>query len=316
MDVSFLVPAWVIQDLIVFVLAVYAIAFILKREPHPQSVLMEFLCFTILYAAVYENFAVMMGWYGYGKSLIMIGNVPLSVPIVEYLVVYSALRMLEGAHMPTWCKPIVVGFMAMMFDFSLDPIAVKLLHTANGVTIGRWSWYPAATDVQIYGEPVYNFTGWVLICGYAACLLLLGRWWFKKSKYNPVVGTVYPIVMMVAALAVLVGPESQLLLWLGPFYSKGSNAEWIMLGFWVALPAMLIAVFWRGRMRARLAAGENVIVPLVLAGLPVVNIVTTLVTGMFAILWLVVLSAAIDGALVLWAFLPARGTEPRPPKRP
>ncbi len=44
---------------------------------------------------MYENFATLMKWYGYGRSLIMIFNVPITVPIVEYLVVYSTLRILQ-----------------------------------------------------------------------------------------------------------------------------------------------------------------------------------------------------------------------------
>jgi uncharacterized membrane protein len=174
------VPTWVVQDLLVFIAAIVTVFFIIRKEERPESILLEMLCFCFLYAAVYENFATLMGWYGYGRTLLMVGNVPLSVPVVEYLVVYATLRMLAAMKVPTWSKPFIVGFMGMSFDFTLDPLATKLVYAVKEGTIGRWTWFPAPADVQIFGEPVYNFTGWVMICGYAAAALLLGRWWHKK----------------------------------------------------------------------------------------------------------------------------------------
>ena len=52
------IPTWEIQDLIVFIIAIATAIFIIRREDHPESVLLEMLCFCFLYAAVYENFAV------------------------------------------------------------------------------------------------------------------------------------------------------------------------------------------------------------------------------------------------------------------
>ncbi|OLS12712.1 MAG: hypothetical protein RBG13Loki_3658, partial [Promethearchaeota archaeon CR_4] len=31
--------------------------------------------------------------------------------------------MLKHTSIPTWCKPFIVGFMGMLFDFTLDPVA-------------------------------------------------------------------------------------------------------------------------------------------------------------------------------------------------
>jgi len=39
--------------------------------------------------------------------------------------------------------------------------------------IGRWSWFPGPGDANLLGIPVYNFTGWIFICGFAAALFLL-----------------------------------------------------------------------------------------------------------------------------------------------
>jgi len=307
-----IVPAWIVEDAIVFAVAVITVIFVLRNEKHPVSILMEMLCFIALYAAVYENLATLMGWYGYGRTLLMIGNVPLSVPLVEYLVVYATLRVLATMDVPTWVKPFVVGGAAMVFDFALDPLAIKQVFVTLERTIGRWSWFMGPRDVGIYGEPVYNFAGWVLICGYAAALLLLGRYWHRRSGYARAVGIAYPILTMIAALGLVVSPLSSFLLWLGPFLSKGSFSEWIMLAVWLCVPVILLGIFWRGRMRERFVFRENLPVLLTLAGLPVVTVLWTVASGLFQIVWIEALAAlALTGLLVAARLRPAPAA-PRP----
>jgi hypothetical protein len=308
-----LIPAWIVQDLIVYLATLVTVIFIIRKEQHPEIILLEMVCFTFLYAAVYENFATLMGWYGYGRSLVMVGNVPLSVPMVEYIVVYSTLRMLDHMVIPTWSKPLVVGMSGMLFDFALDPLAIKLVYAAKEGTIGRWTWFMNPTDVGIYGEPVYNFSGWVLICGYAAAFLLIGRWWQRKSRHGRAVGYIYPILAMLASLGVLVSPVSRFLLWAEPFFQKGSVGEWIMLPIYFIVPAALLGVLWRGRMKRGFRLKENFPVPLVLVGLPLVTVVSTLIYGVFEILWLEALSAGLLALLVAGVVLSGRrlkGSEP------
>jgi hypothetical protein len=306
-----LVPVWIFEDLIVFAVAVFTVIFILKKEEHPVSILMEMLCFIVLYAAVYENFATLMGWYGYGRTLFMIGNVPLSIPLVEYLVVYSTLRVLRHMEVPAWTKPFVVGLAGMLFDFALDPLAIKQVFVTLERTIGRWTWFMGPLDVGIYGEPVYNFTGWVMICGFAAALLLLGRFWHRRSGYSRVVGLAYPALTMAAALGLVVSPLSRFLLWLEPFLFKGSYGEWIMLGVWLAAPVTLLGAFWRGRMKKRFLITENLPVVLTLGGLPLVTVIWTLASGFYQIVWIEILAMlALVGLLTAVSLLPAP-VEPR-----
>jgi hypothetical protein len=303
---------WAIQDVIILVLAVVTTVFILRKEEHPVPVILEFVCFVLLNAAVYENFATLMGWYGYGRSLLMIFNVPLSVPILEYLVVYSSLHLLGAMNVKTWCKPFIVGAMGMLADLSLDPLAVRQVFQTQEGTIGRWTWHSAAGAVNIYNIPVYNFSGWVLLCGYAAAFLLLGRWWYQKSGWKSAVGYVYPVLSMLLALGILVTPLSQFLLWLGPLMAKGSVSEWIMMATHLVVAAVLLAVFWRGRMLHRLTFKDNMPVFVVFIASHVSNIVFALIGGFYEILWLQVLAASVEISLIL--FIYARGkvfpTEP------
>ncbi len=294
-----LVPTWIAQDLAVFAVAIIAIFYIIKKEEHPESILLEMLCFCFLYAAVYENFATMMGWYGYGRTLLMAGNVPLAVPMVEYLVVYAMLRMLARTRMPAWSRPFLVGFAGMLFDFTLDPLAIKLVYAVKEGTIGRWSWYPGPADVQIFGEPVYNFPGWVMICGYAAAFILLGRWWHARSGHKRSVGYLYPVLGMLLSLGVLIAPQTRFFLWMEPFFQKGSVGEWIMLGVWLAVPVILLLSVWRGRMKEGMSFKDEPIVYLTLVGLPLVNLAFTVIHSVFQVLWLEAAAAALLIGLVL-----------------
>jgi hypothetical protein len=306
-----LVPVWVIQDVIVIILAVITVLFIIRKEEHPGPVILEFICFVFLNAAVFENFATLMGWYGYGRSVLMLFNVPLSVPILEYLVVYSSLRILSAMKIRTWCKPFIVGVFGMLLDLSLDPLAVRQVFETQERTIGRWTWFYDAGAVNIFRIPVYNFSGWVLLCGYAAAFLLLGRWWYRKSGFSFVVGYLYPILGMIASLGILVTPLSNFLLWLAPFMGKGSASEWFMCVFYLIFAAALLLLFWRGRMLRKLSFADDAPIFLVFAVIHVSNIIFALIGGYHEILWLQILAGVTQISLILLVYIRGKGLRRR-----
>jgi hypothetical protein len=303
MDSFTFIPQWVIQDLIILVMAVIFIFFIIRKEKHYIAVLLEFVCFIFLNAAVFENFATLMGWYGYGRSILMLFNVPLTVPILEYLVVYSSLRILENMNIKTWCKPFVVGVFGMLVDLSLDPLAVRQVFNTQEGTIGRWTWYFNSGSVNIYKIPVYNFSGWMLLCGYAAAMILLGRWWFKKSGYKKIVGYVYPVLAMLISLGILVTKyTSNFLLWLEPIMTKGSISEYIMMGFYFVFTAVLLLIFWRGRMLYNISFKEELPIFLIFFVSHASNILFALIGNYWEILWLQFLAAIIQSGLILFIY--------------
>jgi hypothetical protein len=297
-----LVPEWIIQDAIVLILAALTIGFIIKHEKKPAPILLEFFCFLFLYAGIYENLASVMGWYGFGRSIVMVFNVPLTVPIIEYLFVYTTLRFCEKIKLPKWCAPILAGCFGVIADLPLDPLAMQQRATGNEGTIGRWTWFIAESDAQVLEVPIYNFTGWMLLCGYASIFIVLGRHWFKKSGEKKWVGIAYPPLCLLAGLATMCSPLSSLLLWLGPWCERGSNAEYLMLGLcFVAFFALLIA--WRGRMRKRLTWKEDWAIPVVFG----VFHLSVLLFGVIGGYWKVVLFglpfAALQMGTIAWGFL-------------
>ena len=179
------------------------------------------------------------------------------------------------------------------------------------MTSARWNWLIASTDVNILKIPVFNFPGWMLIMLYGSACLLIGRWWYRKSGYRPVVGYVYPFAAMIAALLLMISPISNLLLWLGPIFQKGSPIEWILLAFHLMVPCALLIFLWRGRMAKRFTRDDLpvFIVPTVLH---LSDIVFTVIGGHFEILWIVLLASFAQTALLLFAFLNNRHISPQP----
>jgi len=300
------VPSWVIQDAVVFVLAAVVIGFILRREKRPAPILLEMFCFIFLYAAVYENLSTVMGWYGFGQSLVMIFNVPVTVPLIEALFVYVSLRFVSKLKLPAWAAVAMVGAFGVLADLTLDPLALTQVHGG----IGRWSWYIAQGDVNVFGVPIYNFTGWFLLCGYSSALLLLGRYWHKRSGYSRVVGILYPPLCLLAALAGMVSPLSAFLLWLGPFLSRGGWIEYVMLGLvFVALAAALLK--WRGQIREPLSLREDYIIPVVFGVFYLSNLLFMMIGGQWTIL-LFSLPFILIHATILWTAF-RRGTPTEKP---
>lgn len=308
LDYIFVEPfpwTWLTQDVLALVLSLVVLAFIIKRGRHPVILVLEAFAFVFLYASVYENAAIVMGLYSYGRSLAMIGFVPASVPLIEVCVLITGFWFLEKTALPDWAKPPIIGLFGMLQDFSLDPLAIRQIHTVAEVTSGRWNWLIRPADVNILNIPVFNFPGWMLIMLYASTCLLVGRWGYRKSGYRPAVGCVYPFVAMFAALLLMISPVSNLLLWLGPVFQKGSSIEWIMLAFHLAVPFALLVFMWRGKMTKSFTA-EDLPVFVVPTALHLSDILFTVIGGFTEILWIVLLASFAQTALLLFAYLKSR----------
>jgi len=311
LDYIFVEPfpwTWMIQDIIALFLSLLILAFIIRRNRHPVVSILELFAFVFLYASIYENAAIVMGLYSYGRSFVMIGFVPASVPLIEACVLITGFWFLEKTSLPGWAKPPIIGLFGMLQDFSLDPLAVRQVYTVAGVTSGRWNWLIASTDVNILKIPVFNFPGWMLIMLYGATCLLIGRWWYRKSGYRLVVGLVYPFLATIAALLLMISPISNLLLWLGPVFQKGSAIEWVLLAFHLAVPSALLVFLWRGRMTQRFTR-EDLPIFIVPTVLHLSDILFTLIGGFSEILWIVLLASLAQTALLLYAYL---NRSPRP----
>ena len=100
---------WLLADILTILVTLLVGIFIVRKSKHPVVAMLECFGFVFLYASIYENFAVVQGWYVYGRSLLMVGDVPLSVPLIEMDVLVTGLWLLEkmadtrlGANPLSW----------------------------------------------------------------------------------------------------------------------------------------------------------------------------------------------------------------------
>jgi hypothetical protein len=301
------IPApWFFADILTVALSAIVVGFAIRRTRHPEMVILECLAFVFLYAGLFENFAVVNGWYIYGRSLLMFGDVPLSVPLLEMDVLILGLWLLEKTSIPDWGKPFVLGLFGMLQDFSLDPLAVQQAQTVDGITSGRWTWLIEPGVANIYNIPVYNFPGWMLIMLYGSIFLLAGRGLFKRSGYKPWVGYVYPFAAMLLALIAMVTPQSQVLLWLAPLGTKGGGAEWIMLAFHLVFPTLLLLFLWRGRMKQPYVFSADWPLFLVPLLFHLADLFWILAGGFTNVLWLALLASLVHTGFLIWIYRSGR----------
>jgi hypothetical protein len=302
----------VVEDILVYLLTAGVLFFWMKKNPDRAPYLfLELVAFVVVYATVFENFAVtQQHYYSYGTSLIMIGNVPLSVPLIEALVFLGGLTLVDSMRVPIWCKPFLVGFFAILQDLSLDPLAVsQVAHVSGGVS-ARWQWLIVKPGMaSMFNEPAHNWSGWSVFMIYATICLFLGRWWFQKSHAHPLVGLVYPFVSMLGALLLLLSPLSSFLAWLAPFFAEGSASEWIMFAFFLAFPAILLLVFWRGRMQQPLLLRETWPIFGIFVVLHASDLVFTVIGGHWNVLWIVAVSGVVHLLILLTIYVSGRHVE-------
>jgi hypothetical protein len=296
-----LVPSWIIQDVIILLLGLVTVIFIIKKEKFPIPIILEFVCFIFLYAGIYENFAMVVGWYGFGRSIVMLFNVPITVPLIEVLFVYTGIRFGKALKIPTWTIPVLVGMFGVLADLTLDPLALSQVAVTAEGTIGRWSWFINKGDVNFFGAPVYNFPGWLLLCGYSSVFIMLGRYWYERSGYKTIVGYLYPPLALIAGLLVMVSPLSAFFLWIGPFFSKGGYTEYILLilGF-VAL--LIIILTWRGKMIKTLTLDNDYIIIVVFGAFYFSNIIFSIIGGQWKIILFSIPFILINMGILLFGF--------------
>ena len=88
---------WLLADILTLLVTLLVGIFIVRKTKHPVAAILECFGFVFLYASIYENFAVVQGWYVYGRSLLMVGDVPLSVPLLSLQVpLLSSVPPLSG----------------------------------------------------------------------------------------------------------------------------------------------------------------------------------------------------------------------------
>ena len=194
---------WLVTEVLSVVLFVLCMIHAIRSD-HPKERLFELCCF-ILAAAIFEHVGVLTGNYWYDQHRIMMfGLIPLSILMIESVIMYSAMVLFEYMRMPTWTIVFFVGLLSTVQDMTIDPVYVNDTYVYDGIASGQWNWsiYYGPT---FFGIPFFNFSAWYYMTGIYAGLLLLGRRLLARTRSNAV-GTLYPFaaaVLLMVPLAVV-----------------------------------------------------------------------------------------------------------------
>jgi len=240
--------SWAIAELLAFGLFFYVLADIMKRNDDKVRIFRVFeLIGFVIYAGIFENIGVLGNTYNYSfDRLVMVGTVPLSILMFEAIIFYSALRFAERMKFPKWTIPVVVAFLAVLSDMTIDPVAVYDHHLVNGVMEGRWNWTPHYKNM-FFGIPFFNYTGWFFLMFYYTSLIQLGRHLFKKSDYKIGRGIAYVTIAPILGVLLIISPLTRFFLYLSPIYPVFLNrgAEILMLSIVMISSIIILIKHWK-----------------------------------------------------------------------
>lgn len=218
--------SWFINEVIIMILFFIVLVHILKTDDSVHRMLELF--FYMLTAGIFENIGVWQNIYDYSTCRIMMfGKVPVAVLLVEGIILYSAVELMEKIKVPMWVLPFGCGVLSSVQDMTLDPASVYDLHNIEGVIEGQWNW-TAHYDGGFVDIPFFNFTGWLTMMLFFMTLCMVGRTLYRKKK-KEWIGYVYPIFAMIGTL-ILQCTINMFLLFMVPIFPMyQKNPELIML---------------------------------------------------------------------------------------
>ena len=151
--------SWFINEVIAVVLFCIVTVHILKGKD-PVHRLLE-LFFYMLTAGIFENIGVWQHIYDYSTCRIMMfGKVPIAILLVEGVILYATVELMEKVHVPGWVLPFGCGVLSSVQDMTLDPASVFDLHEIEGELEGQWNW-TAHYEGGFVDIPFFNFSGWL-----------------------------------------------------------------------------------------------------------------------------------------------------------
>jgi hypothetical protein len=119
----------------------------------------------VLYGLTLETLTIVqLHAYQYGRFLIMLGPVPLSIAVGWAIILYSAMAFADSLALPAWATPALVGLLGLNIDLAMDAVAIRL---------NMWHWLAYTSNQEWFGVPYANFYAWFIVL--CSCSALLWR---------------------------------------------------------------------------------------------------------------------------------------------
>ena len=139
-----------------------------------------------------EILAVQSGRYSYPPFNLMLFNVPLIIGIGWAVILFSTMWLTDSLKIPEWSRVFVDAFLALLIDLNMDAVAIRDVYTFGSISSGMWAW-GIPLDLEWFGVPWFNFSGWWFIIASMSAALRLTRYISRKKKM-PIIYIIYPII--------------------------------------------------------------------------------------------------------------------------
>lgn len=156
-------PYFLIFELLVYAMLGLCLSHALRRGAFTVAQLLAGVLFGLLleWATIQQLQA-----YQYGRFLLMLGDVPISIGVGWGSIIYAARLYSDATSLPAWARPVLDALLALNIDLAMDAVAIRL---------GFWDWAIGITE-QWYGVPYANFWAWFwVVFFFSASLRLLSR---------------------------------------------------------------------------------------------------------------------------------------------
>jgi hypothetical protein len=271
--------SWIVIEVLSLVLFFFCMRHAM-RQPSPFSRVMELFGF-VLGAAIFENIGVSgaHAYYYDVRRIMMIGDVPLEILLLEASIWYSAFTLCLRLKVPVLVIPLVVGLLGSVQDMTVDPAAVydryelpaEVAAEVNethpgalgeGKLSGQWNWTDPGYQESFFGIPVYNWSGWMWLMAFYTIWVLVGRALYQRTG-SEWVGAVYPFAAGVLNVMCLGSPLSRLLLFGNLDVTQSTlHSELVMVCLNYGIAAALFFAFRRRYQRIDLGADGLIVVAL------------------------------------------------------
>ncbi len=155
-----------ITDLFLFSVNLLVLVGVLRMNRRGTFLLLSLLLvltamvFTFLAEAVGVHTGRVFGSYHYGSAMkLQLLEVPLIIPFNWVMLVLGMTSLIRSMGLPTWIVPVLAAFGLVLFDYTMEPVAVALDY---------WTWQDGVIPLQ-------NYLAWFVIALLVSGATVLSR---------------------------------------------------------------------------------------------------------------------------------------------
>lgn len=151
-----------ITDFCLCVINIIVLYLVLKINNRRTFLIVFFSCFVFTYLAEVAGVHTgkVFGIYHYGSTMkLQVHEVPLIIPFNWVMLVLGMTSIVQSFRLPSWLVPFLAAAGLVIFDFTMEPVAMELDY---------WDW-------KDHIIPIQNYIAWFIIALLVSSVLVLAK---------------------------------------------------------------------------------------------------------------------------------------------